>query len=674
MKIPMGNFGNLVAEPQRQAQVRDSGAMGAALRNVGNALSNVTQDLQQIEQERQKAELQKQRAQSASTLATLSNGGYDLSDQIGRDITEGKLPADQAVPEFRKRMGEMVGTSTKDFTVEQRAVIDEHLIKANGIHERNLGGIALKRTQQETGANLLNMSEQFQRAAMRDLPGSINQWSAAVDTMGPAAGWDPEKIATAKQAFKEGATYNFANATLEGAAQTGNADLVRAARAKLEGPEGEAIDPARRTALITKAYGFEQGIIAAGVREQERLKREQEARENKGRDALKDARDLVLNGRFMSPEYVSELSTITAGTSAAPAVQELVRSQAAVAGFAALPLSQQAATIEQRRAAGSTRGVGVSADQEQMTTAMERIREGSVKAYAENPWTAAQERGVIPRAPAMPMNDLPSAQAVLAERMKQIGTVEAAAERKVSPLQPHEAETIGRLVQSLPPDQQSSALASFGKMIADPDRLAALARQIDAKDKVLGTAMIVGDLQTSHGRYTSELIIRGARAIKDKAVMMDERKETGWRGAIANEIGDAFPNQEVRDKIVEAAYYVQAGFASEGRNTSASEVVRMVAGRIVERNGSKIPLPMGMEEGAFEKRLSSIKPVDLAAQAPGAKVFVGKTAVPLDQFVNSLPDAALVTAGQGRYNVRAGMGLVTNSQGKRITIEVRNGN
>ncbi|HAV37454.1 MAG TPA: hypothetical protein DCX52_14060 [Massilia sp.] len=667
MRIPTGNFGHIVAEPQQQAQVRGSGAIGQALSNVSNAIAGVAQDMQQ-------AVVQRQRSQSAATLATLSNSGYDLSDQIGRDVSDGKLAADQAVPEFRKRMGELVGASTKDFTNDQRLIIDEHLVKLNGMHERNLNGIAIKRTQYETGANLLNMSEQFQRAAMRDLPGAINQWNGAVDTMGPAAGWDPEKIATAKQAFKENASYNFADATLEGAAQTGNADLVRAAREKLEGPEGEAIDPARRTALITKAYGFENGIKAAGVREAERLKREQEARENKARDAFKDAQGLVLNGRYLSTEYISELSAITAGTSAAPAVQELVRAQAAVAGFASLPLSQQTATIERRRAAGSTPGMGVSVDEEQMTAAMERIRDGSVRAYAENPWTAAQERGVIPRAPALQLNDIAGAQAVLAERMKQIGTVEAAAERKISPLQPQEAEQIGRMVQSLPPDQQSAALASFGKMIGDADRLAALAHQIDAKDKVLGTAMMIGDLQTTQGRYLSELVIKGARAIKDKAIMMDERKETGWRGAIANEIGDAFPNQEVREKMVEAAYYVQAGFAAEGGGADISRAVRMVAGRIVEHNGSKIPLPRGMEEGTFEKRLASIKPADLAAQAPGGSVFIGKTAVPIEQFVNSLPDAALVHAGQGRYNIRAGMGLVTNAQGKRITIEVRNGN
>lgn len=674
MRIPTGNFGNVVAEPQRQAQVRSSGAIGQALGNVANALGGVVQDMQEVERDQQQAELKKQRSQDGVTLATLNNDLYDLHDEVSRSVTEGKLPAGQAIAEFKRRTGEITGERTKDMTPDRRQVIDEHLLRATGTLERNLNGVVLKRTQQETGANLTTMGEQIGRYAMRDLSGAITQWDTAVDAMGPAAGWDPEKIATAKQAFRETSTYNFANATLEGAAATGKVDLVRAAREKLEGPEGEAIDPARRTALITKAIGYEQGIAAAGVREQERLKREQEARENKGRDAYKDAQALVLNGRYLSTEYISELSAITAGTSAAPAVQELVRSQAAVAGFASLPLSQQTATIERRRAAGSTPGVGVSADQEQVTAAMERIREGSIRAYAENPWTAAQERGVIERAPAIQMNDLAGAQAVLAERMKQIATVEAAAERKISPLQPQEAEQIGRLVQALPPDQQSAALATFGKMIGDADRLAALARQIDAKDKVLGTAMIIGDLQTTQGRYLSELVIKGARAIKDKSITMDERKETGWRGAIANEIGDAFPNQEVREKMIDAAYYVQAGFAAEGGGADIRRAVRMVAGRIVDRNGSRIPLPRGMEEGDFEKRISSIKPVDLAAQAPGGKVFVGKTAVPLEQFVNSLPDAALVSSGHGRYNIRAGMGLVTNSQGKRITIEVRNGN
>jgi hypothetical protein len=449
-----------------------------------------------------------------------------------------------------------------------------------------------------------------------------------------------------------------------------------AARAKIEGKDGEPIDPARRTALITKAYGIENGILASGIRDQEKLKREAEARENKAGDVFKSYQSLVLEGRYLSTDAINELSTITAGTSYAPAVQELVKAQAQVAGFAALPLQDQTAQIEQLHAAGSTRDVGTNPDREKLIGQLERIRDSGQKAYAENPWTAAQERGVVQRAPEVQLNDIAGAQAVLGERMKEITTVEAAAGRKISPLQPQEAETIGKLVRTMPPDQQSAALAAFGKVINDSERLTDFARQIDAKDRVLGTAMMVGDLQTTQGRYVSELVLKGARAMKDKTISVDSAKETGWRAEIANEVGDAFPNQEVRDRMIEAAYLVRAGIESEGGSDSKDikRSIRLVSGEIIERNGAKIPLPRAMDKSTFEKRLTAIQPAALAAQAPGGQVYVGKTPVPLDQFVKSLGGAALVSAGPGKYNVRAGMGLVTNSKGKRITIEVGNGN
>lgn len=667
MKIPMGSFGGVIAAPQQQARAPMNSPIGEAVGNIGNALGGIAQNMQQ-------AELQKQRAQAATTAATLANDLHDVHDEIGRGVADGSIAAAQAVPEFQRRMGELAGERTKGLTDDQRQVIGEQVIRTSGALERNLNGIAIKRTQDETGASLMGMGEQLQRSAMRDLPGAIGRWDKTVDTMGPAAGWNPEQITRAKQQFKEGATYNFANAALEGAAQTGNIEVVRAARAKIEGPEGEDIDPARRTALITKAYGYENGILAANQRAADKADRENLARENAAVDSYNKAFDLSAQGRFFSREFIDELATKTAGTGMEKNAQALVKSQAKVAGFASLSLPQQQAELERMNAAGSDPTIGVDPLQQSVTNQFARIHDASVKAYAENPWQAAQERGVIRDAPVIQLNNIQDAQQIIGQRMAQIGQLEVAAGRKISPLQPQEAETIGRLVRSLPPDQQSSALASLGKLIGDGDRLADLARQIDAKDKVLGTAMVVADLQTSAGRYVSELVLKGARAISDKSIMIDQQRETGWRGAIAREVGDAFPNQEVRQRVIDAAYYVQAGFTAEGSGTDTSRAIRLVAGSIVEHNGSKIPLPRGMEESDFERRIGNIKTADIAAQAPGGVVYVGKTAVPLDQFVKSLPSAALVNAGTGLYNVRAGMGLVVNSQGKRITIGVGNAN
>lgn len=661
MQIQLGNFGNIVAQPQQQAQVQADNQVSNALGRLGQTGMQIAGDLIAA----------KQRTQAASALASLTNAYHDIHDQVGRDVLSGAIKPEDAMPEFQKRTADARKTASEGLNGEQLAAMEPHLITTGGTLERSLQGVIVKRTQEDVGANLLNMGEEFQRSAMRDLPGAIAKWDQAVDAMGPQAGWNPNKIAEVKQTFKEGATYNFSNATLEGAAQTGQLDLVRAARQKIEGPEGEALDPAKRTALIIKAYAYENGILAQQQRNQDKADREQMARENAAADLYNKGFDLASQGRYFSADFINELSTAAAGTRMAGPAQELVKSQAKVAGFASLSLPQQQAEIERMRAAGSNPTIGVSPLEQNVQQQFERIHDASVKAYQENPWQAAQERGVITDAPVISLNSVQDAQQVLTQRMQQIGQVEVAAGRKISPLQPQEAEQIGRLVRSLPPDQQSSALASFGAAVGDSDRLAALAHQIDAKDKVLGTAMMYANAKTTQGRYTSELILRGARALADKSILVDNAKETGWRGAIAKEIGDAFPNQEVRNRMIDAAYYVQAGFAAEGDGTDTSRAVRLTAGRIVERGGSKVPLPYGMEESDFDKRLKAIQPADLAVQAPGGVVLVGKTEMPLDQFIKSLPDAALVHAGQGRYNVRAGMGLVTNRQGQRITIEVR---
>lgn len=667
MQISIGDFGFAVAKPKQDAYLP-----AGTGQEVSDALGNVAQSGQQLAATLSIADEQKQRVQAASQLATLNNDLYDIHDQIGRGIKDGTIKPDNAITEFNARATEAKKLRTEGMSQMQLEAMNPHLVQMGGTLTRNLQGVAIKRTEADIGANILTTGESLQRSALRDLPGAIAQYDEIVKTMGPKAGWDPVQSAKASQVFKEAATYNFANATLEGAAQTGDIAMVKAAREKIQGPEGEVIDPAKRNALITKAYGYENGIIASGVREAEKLQREQEARENKGRDAFQDAQQLMLNGRYLSTEYISRLVDITAGTSAASAVQEVVKSQAEVAGFASMPISKQTAIIEQRRQSGSKASVGTSPEAEKLTDYMQKVTDGTRKAYAENAWTAAQERGVIPTAPAVSLNNIQDAQGILSERMKQINTVEAAAERKVSPLQPQEAEQVGKIIRNLPPDQQSGALAGFGSVIGNSDRVAAMAKQIDAKDKVLATAIMYSNSQTTQGRFVSELVLRGERAIKDGTVKVDGLKESGWRASIAKEIGDAFPNQEVRERMIDAAYYIKAGLTSDGTvKDDITNAVRLATGGIAEqRDGSRVPIPYGMTNDQFATRIKGIQAVDLATQIPDGQVFVGKTAMPVEQFVKQLPDSSLVHAGQGLYSVRAGTGYVLNSQGRRIVLKV----
>lgn len=664
MKINTGNFGNAVARPSPGVDA-PAGAFGIGVSQAagaaGRALAETGENLMEA----------RRRADAAVTLAQLDNEVRDLHDTIGRQVEAGEVQASDAISLYRQRVGELQGQRLGNLDAETRRVIEANVLRTSGAAERSLQGVVVKRQQSEIGASLSQLGEQFQRNAMRDLPGSIAQYDGAVDALGPQAGWSPEQIQKAKQGFREGATFNFANATLEGAAQTGNADLIRAAMERIGGPEGEALDPARRTALITKGYGYLAGIKAADVRAQEKAERERKAREDKALDVFNDTYQLLTEGRYLSTEYISKTADTVAGTSMAEPFRKLVEQQANDAMFATKPLPQQAALLEQMRARGSTRGVGTDPASQKEYERLDRIYTASVNAYKENPWQAAQERGVIERAPALTMSSVQEAESVITQRMQQIGQVEVAAGRKISPLQPDEAQTIGRLVRALPPDQQASALASFGSLIGDADRVSDMARQISEKDKTLGIAMAYANSKTTAGRFTSELILRGERAIRDRTIKPEDTREVGWRAEIVREIGDATLNEQVRQQWIDAAFNIQAAIAAEGGGTDIRRAVNLATGGLREqRDGTKIPRPYGMSDDTFTQRIAALQPSDFAPQAPGGQVRVGGTALPLEQFVRKLPQSSLVHAGQGKYAVRAGTGFVTNEAGQRIIIDL----
>lgn len=646
MKIPTGNFGNTVAEPQRQALIPKDNQVANAVNRVGAGFADLAE-----------AQVLKKRSDAMTALATIGNDAHDLHDQVRRDVEEGRLKPEDTVASYRKRFAEVVPLRTDELDDFQKQIVNEQMKNRHGAIERSLNDIAIKRTHSDIGSNLLMTGEQLQREAMRDLPGAISKYEQMADVSGPMAGWTPVKIAAEKQRFKETATYNFANNTIEAAARTGDKALIVAARMKIESPDGEPIDPAKRLQLITKAHAYENAINSAA-----------DARENKAVDVYNKAFDLSMQGRFMSQEYVTETTNAVYGTSMEKPFMDLVKSQTKIAGFASLPIDAQNAELERMRAAGSDPKIGVNPTEQKVFEQLDRIHEATKKAYQENPWQAAQERGVIKDAPVITLNNMQDAQSILAERMKNIGTIEVSAGKKVSPLQPQEAVAISKLIRMMPPDQQSTALASIGELVGDSDRIAVLAKQMGDKDKTIGIAMMYSTASTNLGRYTSELILRGDRAIKDKTVPIDDKRESGWRGSIATEIGDAYQNEEVRKMMIDSAYYIQAGLASEG-NGDIRRAILLATGGIVERNGSKIPIPYGWEENDLDKAIRAVKPENI--QSKDGNVYIGKTPVPVEQFVQQLPNASLVHAGQGKYSVKAGMGLVTTDGKSPLVINVR---
>lgn len=667
MKISLGNFGNTVARPGPQPDV-PAGAFGVGVSQAAGRIGEGVADLGRSIQANEEAQ---RRADAAVSLAQLDNEVRDLHDNIGRDVEAGKIKAGDAITTYRDQVGKLQTDRLGQMDADTRRLIEANVIRTTGAMERNLQGVVVKRQQSEIGGSLNTLGEQFQRNAMRDLPGSIAQYHGAVDTLGPQAGWSPEQITKAKQTFTEGATFNFANATLEGAAASGNADLIKAAMGKISGPEGEAIDPAKRTALMTKGYGYLNGIEAAGVRAQEKAEREAKAREEKAKDAYTSAADLVLRGKYLDMDTINGLAETTAGTAYASQAQELVKNQGEAARFATMPSADRKALLEAERAKASTKGQGTSPQSQKQLDQLERIDANVDNAAKENVWVAAQDSGVVNRAPAIAIGNVQDAQQIIGLRMQQIGQVEQWTGKKESPLQPDEARTLGKLVQALPPEQAATALGSVGGLVKDMDRLSALAKQMGGENSAIVNAMAYANAQTSTGRYTAELVLRGQQALKDNTVRIDPARETGWKAAIAKQIDGLSLNQDTTRGWKESTYLILAGLVAGGASPDIAQAVGLATGGVREqRDGSKIPRPYGMSDDTFTQRIAGVTPADLSAQAPGGQVFSGATAIPLDQFIQQLPQASLIHAGQGRYHIRAGQGYVTNSARQRITIDL----
>jgi hypothetical protein len=670
-QIPTGNFGNSVAGEGPMVQVPHGNPLGQAADQAIGLAQHIS--AQAAEEDRSRMVVQ-QRARAALALAQVTNDLHDAHDEIGRGLLDGSIAPDKAAGTFEDRMGKIRQARLQGLPDEERSLIEGPLTNTAGTLGRSLSGLVVKRQQSDTAADLDQLGENLQRDAMRRGPeAAARSYDSVMDFAGGGAGLTPAQVAAKKQAFREGVTRSFYEQAGVAALTKGDAEGLGGLIEQVKGDQGEAMDPLRRAQLTHQLFGWQQSILAERVRSQNRASDEERKRFNDAVDGYNQAIDLATSGAYFSPDFIKDITTRAAGTQMEQPVAALIGSQAKVAGFASMPAAQRAAELEVLRSRRATPGVGSDPIESKQLDIMEKMDEKLRAAAKENPWAAAEKSGVIQSVQQINLADPAQAQQLMAQRMRDIGDVETWAGHKVSPLQPVEVEQVQKMVRTLPVDQAATMLGQFGATIGDSERVAQVAKQLSDKDGTLGMAMMFATTQTTQGRYTAELVLRGEQAIKDDRIKVDGTKETGWRADIAKQVRGAYSNTDLENKVIDAAFLIMAARASDPSqaSTTTEKAVQLASGGgIVERNGQRIPLPYAMKEADFDKAIAAIKPEDLAAQAPGGQVFVGRTAMPLQTLVSQLPQVQLVHAGQGLYNIRAGSLLVTNAQGQRITLKV----
>lgn len=670
-QIPIGNFGQSVVQPGRPQRVFGEQA-GVT---TGRALSELAQTGQQIalqdmeQQTRQGVDAYNREAQTtaARVRITKQNDLDEAADTLAADIKAGRVAKDKADEEWNTRRASVLDGAFDGLDERYRGTVQAELDGLAQRKSRVVREAVTLREQDDTRANILTLGEEYQRKATKDRGGAVAEFSQLMDAMGPAAGMGPDDIALRKQKFREDTAYTEAFTLVRGSSR--DLGAVRKAREALSGDGFADVDPQRRAALEAQLDGYETNILQRQAIAEQRAAARQQAAMNRAQAAFTAAQARTDAGIPDSEEQVAITTQALAGTPFLETYRALQVKAREVGGFGAQSLADMQKEIDRVNTQIAQQGASDALIKRR--DSLQKARDSAESGYKDDALRAGLQRGVIDALPPIDISSVDAATRTIGARLQAAQIVQTRAGRPVSPLTNDEAETLAGALSALPVQQRATAMGTLGRSIG-PQAAAGLAAQMDKNDKALALALQFGTSATTEGRTTAEIILKGQQAIKDRTVKVETMAVDGWRSSIAKEIDGAYSNQKQADDVKEAAFLIMAGLESERSGRSYKEAVWLAArGRIVEHNGKRIPLPAGVTQDDLDTKLRSLTPQNFAAQAPGGEVRVGGQAVPLETFVQALPESQLVHAGYGRYNVLVGERFVTNAKGDRITITAK---
>lgn len=393
-----------------------------------------------------------------------------------------------------------------------------------------------------------------------------------------------------------------------------------------------------------------------------------DSRERAAQTEFNQLQGFVAQGSVPDLPYQQRVLAATKGTSFEASATAALDLATRGAGFGSAALPAQQARLEQMQ---QQQAGGTNPEDAGLLKQLQTIHDAQTTAYKEDPIEAAGRFAHVQTLPTQQITSVAQGLQVVGQRAASLPAVETAAGAPASPLHPEEARQLGLLIRGMQPDQAATALSQIGQTVGDPQRIAAVAKQLGDKDDVLGLAMAYAGDKTSFGRTVSELLLRGDQALKDQRTEVQVQKQEQWKATAAGQIRGAFSDVDVENKAIAAAQRINAATALNGQD-DMDAAVRMATGGITTHGAAegKIPLPYGMKADVFEKKIAALTPANFSQQVPDGVVHVGPATIPLQQFVGTLKDATLIHAGQGLYRVRAGTTQATNSQGQPITLHI----
>jgi hypothetical protein len=686
-----GQLGRSVADPQPAVRVDPAAfgvGVGAAAGETINAFAReITADrrqeaAQQAADQRQAdaearalarqqaaeakaAAAEQKRIQQMTAKAEAANGLEQLQTEITAGIADGSVSREAGLTRWQTESEARINSTLERFEPGLRELVGAELLGVRNRFGSAVQGAATRRVQQETGAQLLQLGEQYERMALTDRGRATAEYLSALAEIGPGAGLNPEQLQQQAQGFRERVAFNVGSALVRNA--RGDIRSLDQVAQRLGSDEFADLDPGRRGQLDAALTARREQLANEAERAAARAARAAEKRERDARSEIEALDKFTLNGGVPDPAYAARVAAATQGTPFAAAAQQILGQASARANFAALPLPQQRAALldAQAKATG-----GSNPEAAARVDLIEKTVRATEQAIAADPLRAGLERGWIREVAPLPITNLSELPGALIRRIESARTVAAQAGRPVSPLLAEEAEQVRRLVDNLAPRDRVTALAPVVRGMP-PEQIRALAGQVNDKSPALAGALLAmsNDRVTNRGRSVAELILVGDDLLRTKSVKIDPAAETGARARIRSQLRGAFATSAAEDAAVESSFRTYATLLSEGRD-DVGAAVRLTTGGVFESNGAKAVRRWGWTDADMRDAIAKQVPATLQERSGGALAVGGERVTPDDLYRQRGRWQLGSTASSGAYTVSIGGRIVTRGDGTPFTVQL----
>lgn len=614
-----------------------------------------------------------QKAETFRVVTGAEDGITDLHDTFAAGVRDGTVPKADAESKYREAAAKYItdaGTALPE-TLDKPLVMARLARNAERLQNGVRTAVA-DRDRHDVTADMTTTLASLQRQYGKDPAGATAKAMGVIEALGPHSKYQPEQLAALAQGWKEDTQGTAAWATVEAARGS-----VKGMQDALKGlnrfPD---LKPQTLATLRDRGADDIMRTQTRAAQQAEHNARMQEAKLKHAEAAYNAALGLADYGTLSEGESQKVLLQ-TAGTPYQDAFKAIIARQAETGPLTRQPPAavQQAITTLNADIAAN----GIDTGKQKRLQQLETIQRGQEKDIKADPRRAYADRYLpTPEAPL----DTGSLQSVVAGLTARAQVGVAASQwsgQPVAPLYAAEIEPVQRMLEVLPAKERAGAVAALANALG-PQASSGLAAQIDSKDRALGLAFGMAGSATTEGRFTSELVLKGAQAKKDGTSTKGEKepdvKAARWKATAAAELADVFPTPGLTSAYRDAAEFIMHGIAAEkGGQLSKDDMTRAVGlaigGTLVEHNGRKTPLPAGITADTLDSRLRSVTPAEMAAQVPDGVVRAAGVPMPLADFVKSLPGQELIYAGPGKYNVLVQGRPVVNSGGRRIVVGVQ---